>query len=79
MTASQQQNRLDRDRLQHDLYERYARPLEAGHWGAYVAISPRGETVIGTDIVEVAHEAITKLGKGHFLYKVGPRAVGKWR
>ena len=61
------------------LYEQYGKPLEDDHWGEFVAISPNGQTVIGTDLDEVSKRALDTFGKGSFLFKVGEIAVGKWR
>ena len=61
------------------LYEAFGKPLEAKHWGEYVAISSRGETVLRSSLLEVAEEAARSLGPGVFIFKVGERAVGKWR
>ena len=33
-----------------ELYERYGKPLEAEHWGEFVAISPDGRTILGTHL-----------------------------
>jgi len=62
-----------------DLYERYGRPLEAEHWGEYVAISREGKTVIGMNLMEVVEAAIAKFGPGSFLFKVGEKSVWKFR
>lgn len=62
-------------RLADHLYEKFGKPLEADHEGEYVAISPEGKTILGPTLIEVAH----KSGPGSFLFKVGPKAVGKWR
>jgi hypothetical protein len=61
------------------LYEVYGKPLEAGHWGEYVAISANGESVVRSSLLEVAEEAAREFGPGVFIFKVGERAVGKWR
>ena len=65
--------------LYDQLYERCGKPLEAEHTGEYVAISAKGETLLGKSLLEVAEAARARLGAHNFLYKVGPRAVGKWR
>jgi hypothetical protein len=77
MTAEQEQAKLNRkaDRL----YQRYAKPLEAEHWGEYLAVSPKGEIVLGTDMLEVAKKATEAFGRGNFVFKVGPQSVGNWR
>lgn len=61
------------------LYERYARPLEAEHWGEYVVISPAGEMVLGSTLIEAAQAAATSLGPGNFAFRVGQRSVATWK
>jgi hypothetical protein len=61
------------------LYERYAKPLEAEHAGKYVAVSPKGQLIIGDTMLDVAQRATEAFGRGNFVFKIGPRAVGKWR
>ncbi len=61
------------------LYEQYGRPLEEEHWGEYVAIFPDGRFTLGTSRLEALGKALAQFGPGSFLFKVGDRAVGKWR
>jgi hypothetical protein len=61
------------------LYDRFAQPLEAEHAGKFIAISPSGQFIIGDTMREVAQRAAEELGRGNFLFKIGPRSVGKWR
>ena len=75
MTAEQQQLKQSADQL----YERYAKPLEAEHRGQYIAVSPGGQVIVGATAREVARQATERFGRGNFLFKLGPRAVGKWR
>lgn len=75
MTAEQQRLKRKADRL----YERYARPLEAEHSGKYVAVSPKGQTVLGDTMLDVAQKSNEAFGRGNFVFRLGPRAVGKWR
>lgn len=60
-----------------ELYERYGKPLEAEHWGEFVAIAPDGRTVLGTDMDEVFFDACETLGEEFIQFKVGPKAVGR--
>jgi hypothetical protein len=78
MTA-QAENQRDIERRYDELYEQYGKPLEAEHAGEYLAVSPAGETLLGSSLREVARQATAKFGPGNFVYKVGARAVGKWR
>ena len=61
------------------LYEQYGKPLEADHLGEFVAISPDGRTLLGTSASEVGRQAKETFGPGNFVFKIGPRVVGKWR
>ena len=66
----------ERDR---QLYERYGKPLEKGHKGEYVAISPEGQTIVGPRAAEVLDQAVDAFGSGNFaLKRVGYRAFGRW-
>jgi hypothetical protein len=72
---------LDEGRKQQGdrLYERYGRPLEDQHRGEYVAISPDGQTILGSSVGEVLREAKATFGPGNFVFKIGEKSVGKWR
>lgn len=65
------------DNLMETLYEEYGRPLEEEHWGEFVAISKDGRTLLGQDLQDVLVKANAAFGPGVFVYKVGPRAVGR--
>jgi len=69
----------DLERRYDEVYDQHGRPLEAAHRGKYLAVSPRGETVLGSSLAEVAQQAKQRFGPGSFLFKVGERAVGRWR
>jgi hypothetical protein len=75
MTANNEQLKKQADAL----YEQYAKPLEEAHQGAYVAVSPDGKTVLGATLLEVSKQAKQAFGPGSFVFKVGEKAVGKWR
>jgi hypothetical protein len=50
----------ERERLLEEsdrLYELYGKPLEAEHWGEFVAISPDGRTLLGPSADEVGRAA----------------------
>lgn len=59
------------------LYDKYGKPLEKKHWGKYVAISPKGQTVLASNLNEASKKAV-KFGRGNFIFKVGEYAVGDW-
>jgi hypothetical protein len=69
----------ERARQADQLYEQYGKPLEAEHWGEFIAITTAGRTVIGPTLREVTERAEAELGLGVFVFKIGPRAVGKIR
>jgi hypothetical protein len=75
MTATSQERKLQADAL----YERYGRPLEAAHRGQYVAIAPGGDTVLAPTVLEAAEKALEAFGPGSVLFKVGEKAVWRWR
>ena len=62
-----------------ELYERYVKPLEREYEGRYIAVSNDGKTVIADSLMELADEAVETLGPGSFAFKIGERAVGRWR
>lgn len=62
-----------------ELYEKYGKPLEEEHHGEYLAISPHGKTLLGKDLLDLMKEATDTFGPGNFIFKVGEKAVGKWR
>lgn len=59
------------------LYKKYGHPLEKKHWGKYIAISPKGQTVLASSLNEASRKAV-KFGRGNFIFKVGEYAVGDW-
>lgn len=61
------------------LYKQYGKPLELEHKEAYLAVSPNGRTILGTTLLKVAKQAKQAFGPGIFVFKVGEKAVGKWR
>lgn len=69
----------DLERRYDELYEQYGKPLEAEHRGEYLAVSARGQIVLGPTLTEVAQQARDRFGPGTFVFKVGERAVGTWR
>lgn len=76
MTGVRDQQRLA---LGGKLYERYAQPLEAEHWGEFIAIAEDGRILLGPSLWEVTEEALNTLGPGGFIFKIGEKVVGKWR
>lgn len=75
MTADNEQLKKKAD----ELYQRYVKPLEKNHQGVYVAVSYNGQTVLRDTLLEVCEQAKNTFGLGSFVFKVGEKAVGKWR
>lgn len=73
MNTSDFPKRQDADRL----YEKYAKPLEKKYWGKFVAITPKGEILVESDLVRVTEKALIKFGSGNFVFKIGEKAVGR--
>jgi hypothetical protein len=69
----------DRRKTARALYEQYGKPLEADHTGEYVVIANDGNTIVSKSLTEVVTRAIAKFGKGHFVFKIGSRAVSSFR
>lgn len=67
------------EQLSDKLYKKYGKPLEKEHWGEFLAVSQKGKTILGGTLLEVAQKASSILGSGNFIFKVGEKAVGKWR
>jgi hypothetical protein len=61
------------------VYDRYAKPLERDHLGEYIAVSPRGQVIVGPDLLDVAQQARDRFGAGNYLFRLGTRTVGRWR
>jgi hypothetical protein len=72
---------LDQDiqQLGDALYDRFGAPLEAEHWGEYVAISRNGQLVRSPDLDELLDTADKVLGLGSFVFKIGERVVWNLR
>lgn len=66
------------EQLYEKLYKKYGKRLEKDHKGEYLAISQKGQTILGQNLYEVAKEASDVFGPGNFVYKIGERTVGKW-
>ena len=61
------------------LYERYGKPLEEHHKGEYLAIGPKGQTILGKSTSEVLKKAVEAFGSGNFgLFRVGYPGLDKW-
>ncbi len=79
MSSTGAVDQQDTARRYEALYERHGKPLEAEHRGEYLAVSAQGDTVLGGSLRDVTEQATARFGPGNFIYKIGERAVGKWR
>lgn len=79
MAAEKREERADLDRQYDELYAVYGKPLEPEHNGEFLAISPKGETVLGSILSEVVKQASARFGPGNLIYKVGQKAALRWR
>lgn len=61
------------------LYQKYGKPLEEKYWGEYIAVSKNGRTVLGNDLIKVMKKSLAQFGPGSHVFKIGERAVFKWR
>lgn len=61
------------------MYDQFAKPLEREHLGQFVAIAPDGGSIVGASAHEVGRRAKAAFGPGNFVFKIGPRVVGRWR
>jgi hypothetical protein len=69
----------ERLRLADQLYEQYGKPLEPEHTGEYVAISPSGQTVLGSTVAEAMERADTAQLSDSIIFHIGQRWVWKLR
>ena len=60
------------------LYEQHGRPLEAEHWGKYLAVHPDGRTILEDDYNVLTERAPAELGEDVHVFKVGPKATHTW-
>ena len=60
-----------------ELYERYVKPLEAEHWGEFVAIAPDGRTMLGTNPYKIDTEAWDAFRVEAVMFQVGEKEIVK--
>ena len=61
-----------------ELYAKYGKPLEAEHWGKYLAVHPDGRTALADDYQSMAKLADAELGAGTHFFQIGPIATHSW-
>ena len=78
MATADQQRQLDEA---DQIYDRYAKPLEAEHDGEFVAVTPDGRTFLGPSVSDVMQRVVDVVGpgSGSHVFKVGQRVAGRWR
>lgn len=72
-------NQKQLNKIGDNLYKKFGKPLESKHWGEYIAISKEGKFVLSPDLKDVFEKSLDILGPGSFVFKVGEKAVYKWR
>ena len=60
-----------------ELYERYGKPLEAEHWGEFVAVAPDGRTIVGDNPYKIDMEAWNTFGGEAVMFQVGKKGIVK--
>jgi hypothetical protein len=61
------------------LYAQYVKPLERDHRGEFAAVAKDGRILLGDDLLTLTDQAVEALGPGSFTFKIGEKAIGKWR
>lgn len=78
MKTSQDSKKLEQ--LSDKLYKKYGKPLEKSHIGDFLAVSFKGKTILGHDLLEVVKEASNVFGPANsIVFKIGQISVWKWR
>ena len=57
------------------LYATHGKPLEAEHWGKFLAVSRDGQTMLGDDLYDLTMEASETFGPQSIVFKVGEVTV----
>ena len=77
-TPGQQQESRRMQAAGDRLYQQHGKPLEAEHWGKYLAVHPDGRTVLADDYQSMAEQADAELGPGTHFFQIGPIATHSW-
>lgn len=72
------QQQLELQRESDRLYERYGKPLEAEHWGEFVAIARNGRFLIGENRRDLTRDAKDALGPGSFVFRIGHKSSARY-
>ena len=65
-------------RLGDTLYHKFGKPLEKDHWGEYIAISKDGKVALSNNLIDVFKKS-ELFSTQSYIFKVGEKAVYKWR
>ena len=80
MRAAKEAQRHQREIAEMDaIYNRYVKPLEQEHLGEFVAVAPDGRLLLSNSSRELTRRARDAFGPGNYIFKIGPRVVGRWR
>lgn len=75
-----QTSQRETNRQADELYARYGKPLEAEHYGEFVAISTQGVVVHAPTLQQVLDLSLEQLGPGSYVFRLGAdRSVFRWR
>ena len=58
------------------IYERYVKPLEQAHRDEFVLVTPSGETVLASTLLDAVRHASKIPDENNFIFKVGQKTVG---
>ena len=59
------------------LYDKYVQPLEAEHWGKFVAVAPDGRTMLGNNPYKIDMEAWNAFGDEAVMFEIGEKEIIK--
>ena len=79
MAAAQEQQKRAEIEEMDAIYDRFVKPLEAEHLGEFVAVSRDGRTLLGPNSRDLTRRAKGAFGPSNYIFRIGPRVVGKWR
>lgn len=63
---------LDPDRV----YDAYVKPLEQDHNDEYVLVTPAGQTVLASTLLDAVRHASKMPSKNNIIFKIGQKTVG---
>ena len=73
------ENQRDLNQQADRLYAQYVQPLEQEHRGEFAIVAQDGRILLGNDLLTLTDQAVAELGPGSFTFKIGEKALGKWR